>query len=278
MKVARTKAELRIVAEGTGRPRVLVPTMGALHAGHLALIRRARDAAGASGCVVVSIFVNPTQFDRAADLESYPRPLDDDLAACRDAGADLVFVPDAAEIYAPDRSVAVAERSLSCGLCGASRPGHFDGVCTVVLKLFNLSGCDIAVFGEKDFQQLAVVRRMVRDLDLPVEILAHPTLREPDGLAMSSRNVRLTRQQRAEAPLLGQALAAAAAHPGKSAAEIIGVASSAIGRASQARIDYLALVDPETLQPVERVESPAVLAAAVFFGEVRLIDHIAVEP
>jgi pantoate--beta-alanine ligase len=278
MKIARTKAELRQQTAGTSRPRVLVPTMGALHAGHLALIGRAREAAGERGSVVVSIFVNPIQFDRAGDLESYPRPLEDDLAACRSAGADLVFVPEAADMYAPDRSVVVAERSLSRGLCGATRPGHFDGVCTVVLKLFHLTACDAAVFGEKDFQQLAVVRRMVRDLDLAVEILAHPTLREPDGLAMSSRNVRLTPEQRADAPLLRQALAAAAAHPEKSAAAITDAAASVLQRSRHARIDYLELVDPETLQPVTRVTSPAVLAAAVFFGGVRLIDHLTVAP
>jgi pantoate--beta-alanine ligase len=250
--------------------------MGALHAGHLALIGRARQLAGAEGSVVVSIFVNPIQFDRAADLAAYPRPEADDFEACRKAGVDLVFAPNVDEMYAPNRSVTVSENRLSSGLCGASRPGHFDGVCTVVLKLFHLTGCRIAVFGEKDFQQLAVVRRMVRDLDVPVEIVSHPTLREPDGLAMSSRNVRLTAGQRADAPMLYRALCSAAASSEKTATPILGHAANLINASPHAKIDYLALVDAETLEPVDAVEAPAVLAAAVFYGEVRLIDHVTV--
>ncbi len=273
--------ELRPLLATRNGPRVLVPTMGALHAGHLALIRHARELAGPTGTVVVSIFVNPIQFDRAADLAAYPRPLEADLAACRTAGVDVVFVPTAEAMYFPDRSVTVTESLLSRTLCGATRPGHFDGVCTVVLKLFLASGCDTAVFGEKDFQQLAVIRRMVRDLDVPVAIIGHPTLREDDGLAMSSRNVRLTPAQRADAPRLRRSLLAARecfAAGLRTGAELIETARLGITESPLTRIDYLSLVDAETLQPVARVERPAVLATAVFYGEVRLIDHVGLKP
>lgn len=277
MKLATTGKDLREAmldyAGLTGR-RVLVPTMGALHHGHLELVRLAREAAGTDGTVVVSIFVNPIQFDQAADLEAYPRPLEADLIKCQAAGVDVVFVPDADAMYYPDRSVTVTETLLSRSLCGASRPGHFDGVCTVVLKLFLLSGCHAAMFGEKDFQQLAIIRRMVRDLDVPVEILECPTIRESDGLAMSSRNSRLTAKQRADAPRIHRALTAAA-----KLRDMEGILSSAqaeISASPLARIDYISLVDAETLQPVSKLKRPAVLAAAVFYGEVRLIDHVAV--
>jgi pantoate--beta-alanine ligase len=180
-------------------------------------------------------------------------------------------------MYFPDRSVTVTERLLSRSLCGATRPGHFDGVCTVVLKLFLVSGCEVAVFGEKDFQQLAVIRRMVRDLQVPVAIIGHPTVREADGLALSSRNVRLTPAQRADAPCLRRALLAAreAFLAGtRSAAELIETARLGLAESLLTQIDYLSLVDAESLQPVDRVAGPAVLAAAVFYGEVRLIDHV----
>lgn len=272
MKVARTRAELRQhLGSGT---IILVPTMGALHPGHASLISLARERTGEKGTVIVSIFVNPIQFDRGSDLASYPRPLEADLRICADLGADIVFLPDAAEMYYPDRSVTVIESSLSTHLCGASRPGHFDGVCTVVLKLFNLTRCDAAVFGEKDFQQLAIIRRMIRDLDLEVEIIPHPTVREDDGLAMSSRNVRLTPEQRADAPRIRRALVEAA---GKgSPAEIISAAIGIIAASPHSRIDYLAVVDAETLLPAEALSSPSVLACAVFYGDVRLIDHIGI--
>jgi pantoate--beta-alanine ligase len=280
MTIASTPDRLRQLAATAPGPRVLVPTMGALHAGHLALIARARELAGPQGTVMVSIFVNPIQFDREADLHAYPRPLEADLAACRAAGVDLVFTPEADAMYHPDRSVTVTETALADTLCGAARPGHFDGVCTVVLKLFMLSGCGTAVFGEKDFQQLAIIRRMVRDLDLPVEIIGHPTLREGDGLAMSSRNVRLSPEQRADAPRLRRALLgarAAFAAGTRNAAALTAVARAEIAGTALTRIDYLSLVDAVTLQPVTLVERPAVLAAAVFYGEVRLIDHIGLD-
>ncbi len=278
MEVIETKAGLRKLLENGDRPIVLVPTMGALHEGHLELIRRAREIAGSGGTVAVSIFVNPIQFDRASDLAAYPRPMETDLAACREEGVNVVFAPGAGEMYAGDRSVTVTESLLSRDLCGATRPGHFDGVCTVVLKLFLLTGCDAAVFGEKDFQQLAVIRRMVRDLDVPVDVIEHPTVREADGLAMSSRNVRLTAEQRADAPRIRFALAAAKNAHSREAMEILEIARAEILRSELAVIDYLELVDSETLQPVVKVERPAALATAVFYGDVRLIDHIGIEP
>ena len=277
MQVVTTGSELReVLASGSGPSgrRVLVATMGALHRGHLELVQQARAAAGPHGTVVVSIFVNPIQFDRGADLAAYPRPLASDLEHCRAAGVDVVFAPDAAVMYFADRSVTVSESLLSRGLCGAARPGHFDGVCTVVLKLFLLCGCQAAVFGEKDFQQLAVIRRMVRDLDVPVEILECPTVREPDGLALSSRNARLSETQRADAPRIHRALTAAA-RLGE-VASILAAARADIEASPLARIDYLTIVDAGTLQPVTSLLAPAVLAAAVFYGEVRLIDHMPV--
>jgi len=278
MKVVATKTGLREEMKGSARPVVLVPTMGALHAGHLALVEKAREIAGKEGTVAVSIFVNPIQFDRAADLESYPQPLEADLAACRAAGVDLVFTPKAGEMYDGDRSVTVTESLLSNGLCGATRPGHFDGVCTVVLKLFLLTGCDAAVFGEKDFQQLAVIRRMVRDLDVPVEIIGFPTIREKDGLAMSSRNVRLSPEQRQDAPRIRRALLSAAENFRQTGQEILETARGEIEKSPMTRIDYLELVDAETLQPVDEIKKPAVLATAVFYGDVRLIDNITISP
>lgn len=276
MKVVATAADLRqtLKASRPTRQCVLVPTMGALHEGHMELVRMARQAAGEDGMVMVSIFVNPIQFDRPGDLAAYPRPMESDLEKCRAAGVDLVFTPAAESMYFPDRSVTVTETLLSNGLCGATRPGHFDGVCTVVLKLFLLSGCDAAVFGEKDFQQLAIIRRMVRDLDVPVEIIECPTIREADGLAMSSRNVRLTPEHRADAPRIQRALAAAARM--REGPAILAAARETIEESPFARIDYLSLVDAETLQAVETLEKPAVLATAVFYGEVRLIDHVSV--
>lgn len=274
MRVAETGAELRdTLREYSGRS-VLVPTMGALHRGHLELVKRAREAAGPDGTVIVSIFVNPIQFDRPADLDGYPRPLESDLEKCLAAGVDVVFLPDGDSMYFPDRSVTVTESLLSRGLCGAARPGHFGGVCTVVLKLFLLSGCDAAVFGEKDFQQLAIIRRMTRDLDVPVEIIEFPTVRESDGLAMSSRNSRLSAKERADAPRIHRALTAASKLP--TANEILSTARTEIEASPLARIDYLELVDAETLQPVTPLNKPTVLATAVFYGDVRLIDHVTI--
>jgi pantoate--beta-alanine ligase len=274
MKIADSGKALREILENAAAPRVLVPTMGALHEGHLQLIRQARQLAGSKGSVIVSIFVNPIQFDRAADLAAYPRPMETDLAACRAEGVDVIFAPDAGSMYFPDRSITVTESSLSRHLCGATRTGHFDGVCTVVLKLFLLSGCHSAIFGEKDFQQLAIIRRMVRDLDVPVEIVSCPTVREEDGLAMSSRNARLTPVQREDAPRIRRSLLDATAFSRPT--EILQAARSGIEASPLTRIDYLSLVDAESLEPIAELTRPAILATAVFYGDVRLIDHIAI--
>jgi pantoate--beta-alanine ligase len=272
MWIARTKTELQKHLASLPRPIVLVPTMGALHPGHSSLIDLARKHAGSEGSVLVSIFVNPIQFDKSTDLENYPRTEDEDLNICQSHGADGVFLPEPSEMYFKDLSITVTENLLSEHLCGATRPGHFDGVCTVVLKLFNLTRCDAAVFGEKDFQQLAIIQRMVRDLDLQVQIVPHATLRESDGLAMSSRNRRLTPEQRADAPRIRKALLTASSKP--SAEEILSTACEIIEASTLTKIDYLTLVDAETLQPTDKITHSTILACAVFYGEVRLIDHI----
>ena len=255
----------------------MVPTMGALHKAHGELIRIAHEHAGQKGEVAVSIFVNPLQFEPGSDYERYPRPEKQDENFCRNAGVDLLFRPTPAEMYADDRSLFVDEATLSSTLDGKSRPGHFRGVCTVVAKLFNILSPNAAVFGEKDFQQLAIIRRMVRDLNFKIDIVAVPTIREDDGLAFSSRNEYLNLEERKQAPVLRRALLAAAekAKAGeKSAKLIVGLARNVISKASLARIDYVNLVDAENLQPVEIVRPKSVLALAVFFGRTRLIDNI----
>ena len=254
--------------------RVLVPTMGALHKAHGELIRVARDDAGKDGEVVVSIFVNPLQFEPGSDYERYPRPEKPDEEFCRKAGVDLLFRPNAAEMYAANRSVIVEENALSTLLEGKSRPGHFRGVCTVVTKLFNTLQPDAAVFGEKDFQQLAIIRRMVRDLNYGVDIVAVPTVREDDGLACSSRNAYLSPEERKQAPVLQKALLAAKESEEKSAKDVVDLVRKIIGEAPLARIDYVELVDANTLQPLEVVKPNSVIALAVNFGKTRLIDNI----
>jgi pantoate--beta-alanine ligase len=271
MKVVTTIAEAR--AQARKKPRVLVPTMGALHEAHGELIRVGREYAGPDGEVAVSIFVNPLQFESDSDYQKYPRPEKEDEEFCRAAGVDLLFRPAVEEIYFPDRSTFVEETALSCTLEGKARPGHFRGVCTVVAKLFNILLPDAAVFGEKDFQQLAVVRRMVRDLNFKIDILALPTVREADGLACSSRNEYLNDEQRKQAGVLHKALLAAAKAGNASAREMVDLVRRVIGEAPLARIDYVELVDSETLQPLEVVRPNALLAVAVFFGKTRLIDN-----
>ncbi|MGC6426531.1 MAG: pantoate--beta-alanine ligase [Akkermansiaceae bacterium] len=271
------------VLENLSHPIVLVPTMGALHEGHLELLRAARKKSGDRGTVVISIFVNPIQFDRAKDLSSYPRPLEDDLALCEKEGVDLAFVPEANSLYAPDRSVLVTESLLTRHLCGATRPGHFDGVLTIVLKLFNIIRPDAAVFGKKDFQQLALINRMVRDLNVPVEIIGHPTVRESDGLALSSRNRRLSPEHRSDAPRIRRALSAARdiSQTGEQNSTVyLNAAKHHLinGAPEGFKIDYLHLVDQESLQPISKLTAPAILATACFYGEVRLIDHIEISP
>ena len=275
MKIVRTVDECR---QGRAQLRVLgelafVPTMGYLHEGHLSLIRLARAAAATTA---VSIFVNPTQFGPNEDLDAYPRDFERDEALCRAEGVDLLFYPRVEDMYRPDASVGVVETSLSKGLCGAARPGHFNGVCTVVAKLFNILTPDIAVFGEKDAQQLRVIQRMVRDLNIPVQLLAGPIVRESDGVAMSSRNVRLTPEDRAAAPVLQRALKAAqeAALKGETRVAVLASLIRSILEAEpRADIDYISLVDNESLEPVDTLSRSVLAALAVRFGDVRLIDN-----
>ena len=280
MILQHTVSELRQWRQSTPHPIVLVPTMGALHEGHLQLVKEARRFAGGTGSVAVSLFVNPLQFGPNEDLDRYPRTLEADVAGCEASGADLVFAPPVKEIYHPDRSIQIIEQSLSKVLCGVSRPGHFDGVCTVVAKLFNLFQPHDAVFGKKDYQQLAIIRRLVRDLDFPVAIHGMETVREADGLAMSSRNRYLTPEERAQAPALRAALekARAAWREGITGADRLRqvIAEHLATHAPLGRVDYIGLADAETLE--EKAVLPAsqthVIALAVFFGGARLIDNI----
>ncbi|HZR04341.1 MAG TPA: pantoate--beta-alanine ligase [Candidatus Udaeobacter sp.] len=272
MRIITTIAEAQ--AQPCAKRRLLVPTMGALHKAHGEMIRVARKHAGHDGEVALSIFVNPLQFEPGSDYERYPRSERTDEEFCRNAGVDLLFRPSVMEMYADDRSVLVEESYLSNTLEGKSRPGHFRGVCTVVAKLFNILSADAALFGEKDFQQLAIVRRMVRDLNFKTNIIAVPTVREDDGLACSSRNQYLNPEERKQAAVLHKALRAAANAGKKSARDVVGLARKVIGEAPLAGIDYVEVVDAETLQPIEMVRSNSLLALAVFFGKTRLIDNI----
>jgi len=251
-----------------------VPTMGALHAGHAALVRAARAA---GGFVVVSVFVNPTQFGPAEDFGKYPRAPDADRAVCAEAGADVVFAPTAAEMY-PARSVTFVEvTELDRELCGPSRPGHFRGVATVVLKLFNIVLPDRAYFGAKDYQQARVVTQMVRDLNVPVTVMVQPTVREADGLAMSSRNRYLSAADRAAAPAIYRALQRVRDRAERDVAELEAGLRAELTAIPGARVDYARIVDAESLQPVTGVERPVVAAVAVFLGTTRLIDNVVID-
>ena len=266
--------------------RILVPTMGALHEGHLCLCDLARERAGTEGKVIVSLFVNPVQFGPGEDFDAYPRVLDEDLAACQSRGVDLVFAPDERDMYLPDASLTVSENHLSTGLCGASRPGHFDGVCLVVTKLFHLVRPHAAVFGEKDFQQLAVIRRLVRDLNFDIEIIGAPTVRELDGLAMSSRNALLSEEERKAAPVIYRSLREVrdAIVEGRitSPAEGLRELRELMASIELARIDYLEIVDPNTLEPLTEFAARSGdskkglfrIIVAVRFSQTRLIDNI----
>jgi pantoate--beta-alanine ligase len=255
-----------------------VPTMGALHAGHASLIQRARRDCGT---VVVSIFVNPLQFDRPDDLERYPRSLSADVEVCHQHGVDLVFAPPVAEMYPRPTEMAIDIGKLADHLCGRFRPGHFKGVATVVLKLLEIIRADLAYFGEKDAQQLAVVRRLVTDFNVPVTIVPVPTVREPDGLALSSRNSRLTADERQLAPSLYKALQRAAASVEAGAtdrSEIARDAATVIPADEGLRLEYLELVDPEDFQPFTRVAGPVIAAGAMWVGTTRLIDNVLCTP
>ncbi|MGP1351912.1 MAG: pantoate--beta-alanine ligase [Parasphingopyxis sp.] len=269
------RAALRELRADSGTV-ALVPTMGALHKGHIALVARAREVADH---VVASIFVNPTQFGEGEDFDSYPRTEEEDAAKLEAAGCNLLWAPRPEEVYPAGFSTTISLTGVTEGLCGASRPGHFDGVATVVAKLFNQIRPDYALFGEKDYQQLALIRRMARDLDFEIEIVGVPTVREADGLALSSRNAYLSAEERERAVALPDALAetATAILRGESSADAIIAAKAKLFEAGFATVDYIELRDAETLEPVETAERPARLLAAARIGKTRLIDNIAVE-
>ncbi len=286
MIVARTRAELGEARGKLRAPVVFVPTMGALHDGHLALLRRARELAGLTGTVVVSIFVNPLQFGPNEDLDSYPRTLDADLGVCQAEGADLVFAPSVREMYPQEQLIRVDPGPTGQILEGEFRPGFFHGVLTVVLKLFSLVRPDIAVFGQKDAQQLVLVRRMCADFGLGIEIEAVPTVRAADGLALSSRNKYLSPGERVVAPVLYRALSAGAAAASAGPAAVIAAAQAVldgpVADDAVPRVDYLALVDARSYAPVRLDDpgfhGPAVLAIAARVGTTRLIDNVIVGP
>ena len=262
-----------LAAKRVGQRIAFVPTMGYLHAGHLSLLQEGRKR---GELLVLSIFVNPTQFGPNEDLSSYPRSLERDCELARTAGTDVVFAPDAAALYPPDASTWVNVEGLTEVLCGASRPGHFRGVTTIVNKLFNLVQPDFALFGCKDFQQLAVIKRMVRDLDLPVEIVGMPIVREANGLALSSRNVYLAPGERPQALILSRAIATArqlAAGGERAAGAVLAVLRSLIAGMPDARIDYLQICHQGTLQEQAQIDNDSVLLLAVFIGKTRLIDN-----
>jgi pantoate--beta-alanine ligase len=277
MLITRTIAEMRTAiahARAQGKCIGFVPTMGYLHEGHLQLIDIARQH---SDFVVVSIFVNPTQFGPHEDFASYPRDFERDRKLCEARGADLIFAPEVSEMY-PERSLITFQiEKLADHLCGARRPGHFNGVVLVVSKLFNIVQPDIAVFGQKDAQQLIIIKRLVQDLNFPVRIISAPTVREPDGLAMSSRNVYLSPTQRAQGTVLYKSLQRAKAliEAGeRDAKRVIAEMERVIATASEAKIDYIEIVRVSDLQPIEKLDGLVLIALAVYFGKARLIDNI----
>ena len=282
MKVFRSKSAVRAqLDKWRPAPIVLVPTMGYLHEGHLSLMRLARARAGEEGRVVASIFVNPTQFGPGEDFDSYPRDEARDFDLLRAEGVDAVFAPEASEVYDPQAQTIVETTELAKVLIGKLRPGHFRGVATIVTKLFNIIRPDAAVFGEKDFQQLAVIRTMVRDLDMGIEVIGAPILREADGLAMSSRNVRLLPEDRAAAPVLARALdeAAGMASTGITASRLRSHVRARLEAEPRARVQSVDIRDAATLASVSGpLSRPAVILLAVSFGKVFLIDNRVVHP
>ena len=280
LKIARSVADLRATVAGwrrAGETVALIPTMGYLHEGHLALVRRGRELATRT---VATLFVNPTQFGPSEDLDRYPRDEAGDAAKLAGAGCDLLFAPTVSEMYPPGFATSIAVGGVSEGLCGAFRPQMFGGVALVVTKLLLQALPDVAVFGEKDYQQLQVIRRFVRDLDIPVRIEGAPTVREADGLALSSRNSYLTPAERVAAPALNRALtwAAGALAGGGSAAPVLAEVAARLLAAGFARVDYVELRDADTLAPLERLAGPARLLAAAWLGKARLIDNIPALP
>ena len=281
LEIARSATEVRkrlARARDESRAVGLVPTMGALHAGHASLIEKAR-----SGCdlVVVSIFVNPLQFGPNEDYLRYPRPFDKDLEVCRQKGADIVFAPEVKEMYVAEQRTFVEVTRLGDHLCGAFRPGHFRGVATVVAKLFNIVGPDRAYFGEKDYQQFCIIRRMVQDLNLGIEIVPVPIYRDPDGLALSSRNVYLNAEERAAAPALFRTLEAARKmieEGERDPAAVKAAADRMLAAEPLVRPEYFEIVDPVELQPLSRIQGDVRIAGAIWVGKTRLIDNVAAAP
>ena len=270
MRTIRSNAEMRAYETSTA-PSGLVPTMGAFHAGHHSLIRAARERCDT---VVVSLFVNPAQFEEAADLQAYPRDEARDAAEAAELGADVLYAPSVEEVYPPGFATTVRVEGLSDVLEGAERGrGHFAGVCTVVTKLLNVVAPDVAYFGQKDAQQVAVLRRMVRDLDLPVELAIMPTVREPDGLALSSRNVRLSPDERTRALSLSRALRAAETAAAGGERDARAIERAARGALNGVEPEYLALVDPDSFQPITTVDGRVLVAVAARIGATRLIDN-----
>ena len=280
MQIVRDTESLRSAVAAVragGGGIALVPTMGALHAGHMALVAEARRRAKH---VVASIFVNPAQFGPNEDLSTYPRREASDAKMLEEEGCAILWAPDAAAMYPEGYATNISVAGVSEGLCGETRPGHFDGVATVVAKLLNQVRPDLALFGEKDYQQLAVIRRMVRDLDVPVEIIGVPTQRDADGLALSSRNAYLTDEQRLAARMLPRALGEAVRdiQAGSQIEAALSATGDKLARAGFSPVDYVELRDAETLAPVERLERPARLLAAARLGRTRLIDNLPVLP
>jgi pantoate--beta-alanine ligase len=280
MEIAKTIESARkfvAAARGQGRTVGFVPTMGALHIGHISLIQAARKQ---TDYVIVSIFVNPKQFAPAEDFDKYPRPFDDDLQICREQGVDLVFAPDAKEMYPTQNITWINVENLTEGLCGRTRPGHFRGVTTVCAKLFNIVQPDVAFFGQKDAQQAVVIKRMVADLNMPLKIQVCPIVREEDGLAVSSRNKYLSETERKDAPLLYKSLQKAKQliKAGTTdSKEIIAQMKKILCQSSLLEIEYIEIVEPEKLEPLNPVKGPALVALAVRCGPARLIDNILVD-
>lgn len=279
MQIIKTVEEMQSMAirwRGKGKLLGLVPTMGALHEGHFSLMDVAREKAD---ILIVSLFVNPTQFGPNEDYKNYPRTLEEDIRRCEERGVDIVFAPAVSDIYPPDFSTFVEETSLSAGLCGASRPGHFRGVTTIVNILFNVCRPDVAVFGQKDAQQAAVLRKMVRDLHLPIDVVTAPTMREPDGLAMSSRNSYLDSTQRRGAAKIYEALQIGERLVQNGTLSVDRVKAEVthhLGLTHKMRIIYVEIVDKDTMVPERQVRSGhSILVVAVWLEQIRLIDNIA---
>ena len=276
MQVIRTIKELSVLEKS--KTVVLVPTMGALHEGHRKLIQEGSTLKTDNVTLVVSIYINPIQFNDAVDLEKYPRTIDEDYKMCEEEGVDIIFMPSDSEMYPSRPSVNVTETSLSKGLCGSKRPGHFDGVCTVVTKLFNLIKPNYAVFGKKDYQQLSIIRQLVKDLNYDIKIVAVETQREVNGLAISSRNQQLTTKEKEKSAVIYKALNAMAKSSRTVSSEIIDLGKSILEEESKCiHIDYIEIVDRTNLNKLEIIDRPALAAIAVKVGKTRLIDNIEID-